>query len=136
MCPVLYDIGIMFFSTDSPGNLKTYSNLIALTEYRGLQLKPDHHSSADATGAISTPRANTRCVALRSGALEAYMLRSKSSSRPSCIVWAMRLSEWYLGEIASCQSTIAEAIPLAKELNDMNELAVALYLGLALARFD
>jgi tetratricopeptide (TPR) repeat protein len=46
------------------------------------------------------------------------------------------LSEWYLGEIASCQSAIAEAISLAKELNDMNALAVALYIGLALARFE
>jgi tetratricopeptide (TPR) repeat protein len=46
------------------------------------------------------------------------------------------LSEWYLGDITSCQSTIAEAISLAKELNDMNALAVALYLGLVLARFE
>jgi hypothetical protein len=30
------------------------------------------------------------------------------------------LSEWHLGEIASCQGTIAETIALAKELNDMN----------------
>jgi adenylate cyclase len=34
--------------------------------------------------------------------------------------------EWHLGEIASCQATIAEAISLAKELNDMNDLALAL----------
>jgi predicted ATPase len=35
-------------------------------------------------------------------------------------------SEWHRGEIASCQATIAEAISLAKELNDVNALAVAL----------
>ena len=29
------------------------------------------------------------------------------------------LSEWHFGEIASCQATMAEAISLAKELNDM-----------------
>ena len=46
------------------------------------------------------------------------------------------LSEWHLGEIASCQATMAEAISLAKELNDMNALAVALYLGWILARFE
>ena len=39
------------------------------------------------------------------------------------------LSEWHLGEIASCQATMAEAISLAKELNDMNALALALHLG-------
>src|SRR6516164_2244437 len=30
------------------------------------------------------------------------------------------LSEWHLGEIASCQATVEEAITLAKELNDMH----------------
>src|SRR5262245_56003529 len=37
------------------------------------------------------------------------------------------LFHWHLGEIASCQTTIAEAISLAKELNDTHGLAVALY---------
>ena len=36
------------------------------------------------------------------------------------------LSEWHFGEIASCRATMAEAISLAKELNDMHALAVAL----------
>jgi tetratricopeptide (TPR) repeat protein len=34
--------------------------------------------------------------------------------------------KWHLGEIAACQTTIAEAISLAEELNDMNALAIAL----------
>ena len=34
--------------------------------------------------------------------------------------------EWHFGEIASCRATIAEAISLAKQLNDMNALAIAL----------
>ena len=46
------------------------------------------------------------------------------------------LSEWYLGEIVSCHTTIAEAISLAKELNDMTALAFALYLGGILAHFE
>src|SRR3984893_9667390 len=46
------------------------------------------------------------------------------------------LSEWYLGEISSCHTTLAEAISLAKELNDMTALAIALYLGGILAHFD
>jgi hypothetical protein len=35
-------------------------------------------------------------------------------------------SEWHLGEIASCQANIAEAISLAKEVKDMHALAIAL----------
>jgi predicted ATPase len=46
------------------------------------------------------------------------------------------LSEWYLGETASCHTTIAETISLARELNDMTALAFALYLGGILARFE
>ena len=41
--------------------------------------------------------------------------------------------QWHLGEIASCQATIAEAISLAKELNDMNALAIALSWGAGMA---
>jgi hypothetical protein len=37
------------------------------------------------------------------------------------------LCEWHIGEIASCHAAIAEAISLARELNDMHALAVALY---------
>ena len=36
------------------------------------------------------------------------------------------LSEWHLGEIASCEATMAQATSLAKELNDTHALAVAL----------
>ena len=46
------------------------------------------------------------------------------------------LSEWHFGEIASCQATMAEAISLAKELNDMHALAVALYYAAILAHFE
>jgi hypothetical protein len=37
-------------------NFNTRSNLIALAEYRGSQLKPDHHSPADAVGRFRTTR--------------------------------------------------------------------------------
>jgi Anaphase-promoting complex subunit 5 len=43
----------------------------------------------------------------------------------SCLLYKA-VTEWHLGEIASCQATIAEAIALAKELNDTNALALAL----------
>jgi tetratricopeptide (TPR) repeat protein len=36
------------------------------------------------------------------------------------------LFEWHFGEIDSCQATMAEGISLAKDLNDMHALAVAL----------
>ena len=39
------------------------------------------------------------------------------------------LLEWHFGEITSCHATMAEAISLAKELNDMHGLAVALGYG-------
>ena len=45
-------------------------------------------------------------------------------------------SEWHLGEFSSSHAAIAEAISLAKELNDMTALAFALYLGGILARFE
>jgi tetratricopeptide (TPR) repeat protein len=43
-------------------------------------------------------------------------------------------SKVHLGELASCQATIAEAISLAKELNDMNSLAIALSWAAGLAQ--
>ena len=46
------------------------------------------------------------------------------------------LFEWHFGEIASCQATTAEAISLAKKLNDMHALALALYLGGILGYFE
>ena len=46
------------------------------------------------------------------------------------------LSKWHFGEIASCQATMAEAISLATELNDMHALAVALYWSGWLAHFE
>jgi serine/threonine protein kinase len=46
------------------------------------------------------------------------------------------LSEWHFGEIVSCQATIAEAISLAKELNNMHGLAMALHWAAALAHFE
>jgi serine/threonine protein kinase len=46
------------------------------------------------------------------------------------------LTEWHFGEVASCQMTMAEAISLAKELNDMGGLGLALYWAALLAHFE
>ena len=45
-------------------------------------------------------------------------------------------SEWQLGESASCHANMAEAISLAKELNDTHGLALALYFAAGLAHFE
>jgi predicted ATPase len=46
------------------------------------------------------------------------------------------LLEWLFGEIASCQATMTEAVTLAKDLNDMHALAVALWLAAVLGHFE
>ena len=46
------------------------------------------------------------------------------------------MAEWHLGEITSCHATIARAISLAKELNDMHGLAVVLWHAGWLAYFE
>ena len=52
-----------------------------------------------------------------------------------CLIY-QGLSEWFLGEIASSRRARSEAISLAKELNDMNALALALYFASASAVFE
>jgi adenylate cyclase len=54
-------------------------------------------------------------------------------TRPVACLCYLAGSEWHLGEIASCQATIAEAISIAKEVNDMHALALALYWAARLA---
>jgi adenylate cyclase len=49
-----------------------------------------------------------------------------------CLIYEA-LSEWHLGEIASCQANMEEAISLAKELNDITALALALFFATILA---
>jgi predicted ATPase len=46
------------------------------------------------------------------------------------------LSQWHLGETASCHATMTEAISLAKELNDTHALAQALYLSVMLGCYE
>jgi predicted ATPase len=53
----------------------------------------------------------------------------------SCLCF-LALSGWHFGEIASCQVTMAEAISLAKELNDMHALTVALWNAAILAHLE
>jgi predicted ATPase len=55
---------------------------------------------------------------------------------PVACLYYNALSEWHVGEITSSQATIAEAISLAKELNDMQALVLALYWAAFLAHCE
>jgi predicted ATPase len=45
-------------------------------------------------------------------------------------------SEWHLGEVASCDRTMAEAVSVAKELNNMHGVAEALYFAACLNHYE
>jgi tetratricopeptide (TPR) repeat protein len=67
----------------------------------------------------------------RSGGVQS---RIEEISAPAVLCLCIKaVTEWHVGAIASCKATMAEAISIAKELNDMHGLAVALqfagYLG-------
>jgi predicted ATPase len=63
-------------------------------------------------------------------------LQREEAYAPSvvCLCY-LALTEWQFGEIASCEITMAEAISLAKELNDLHALVHALYWAAHLAYF-
>ena len=76
---------------------------------------------------ISSPRDNTRCAVFRSGAREAsFPVEELIAPAVECLSYEA-LSEWHFGDIGSCKTNMAEAIALAKELNDMAALGLALY---------
>ena len=53
----------------------------------------------------------------------------------TCLCYQAML-QWHFREIPSCRATMAEAISLARELNDTQALAVALHFGTFLAQFE
>ena len=53
-----------------------------------------------------------------------------------CCLCYEAVLDWHFGEIATAQAKIAEAIVLAKKLNDMHGLAVALWYAASLARLN
>ena len=70
----------------------------------------------------------------RSGGVQSHA-EDLDTPAVACLCYGA-LSEWHLGEIASCQATMAEAISLAKELNDMHALAMALNWAAFLGYFE
>ena len=67
----------------------------------------------------------------RSGSVQSYA-EELHSPVVSCLCYKAG-SEWQLGEIASCQATIAEAISIAKQLKEKHALALALSWAAVLA---
>ena len=63
--------------------------------------------------------------------------RVQDVSSPAVVcLYYVALSEWHLGEIASSDATMSEAISLAKALNDMHSLALALWHAAYLAHYQ
>ena len=70
----------------------------------------------------------------RSGGIQSPV-EEISTPEVICLGYAA-MSAWHFGEITFCRATMAESISLAKELNDMHALAVALYLAGYLGHFE
>jgi serine/threonine protein kinase/tetratricopeptide (TPR) repeat protein len=70
----------------------------------------------------------------RSGSVQ-RQVEEVASPAVMCLCY-LALSEWHFGEIASSRASMAQAISLAKDLNDIQALAVALYFAAFLAHFE
>jgi Anaphase-promoting complex subunit 5 len=70
----------------------------------------------------------------RSGSVQSYA--GELESHVVVCLGQAAIFEWHLGKIASCQALISEAISLAKELNDMSSLALALQWATNLAYYE
>jgi predicted ATPase len=70
----------------------------------------------------------------RSGNVQSY-LEDFHTPAVGCLIH-QAISEWHLGEIASCHAKLGEAISLAKGLSDTNGLALALNGAANLAYFE
>jgi predicted ATPase len=80
-------------------------------------------------------RYNTRALEIwRSGGVRSAF--QEIDAQPVACLSHEALLQWEFGEIPSCYATIAESISLAKELNDMHGLAVALSYAARLAHCE
>jgi len=70
----------------------------------------------------------------RSGDVQSHA-KDLDVSAVACLSYEA-LSEWHFGEIASSHARIAEAISLAKELNDMYPLVLALWFAAILSQIE
>lgn len=70
----------------------------------------------------------------RSGGVQSHV--EEVDAQPIGCLCHEALIEWHFGDIASCHATMAQAISLAKELNDMHGLAVALHFAGFVGHFE
>jgi hypothetical protein len=70
----------------------------------------------------------------RSGSTQ-YQVEEATAPAVACLIFEA-LSEWHFAEISSAKTTMAKAIALANELNDMHGVAVALYFSGCLGHFE
>jgi hypothetical protein len=70
----------------------------------------------------------------RSGSVQSPV-EEVTSPAVSCLI-SESLSEWHLGEVVPCHATLSEAISVAKDLNDVSELGVALQWAAMLGHFE
>jgi hypothetical protein len=70
----------------------------------------------------------------RSGCVQSYA-EEHHTPVVNCLFYGA-MCDWHLGEIAGCQAMMDEGISLAKELNDMNSLALALQFAAIIARHN
>ena len=78
---------------------------------------------------ISSPRDNTRCVVFeiwRSGGVQSPV-EEVTAPAVACLCYEAAVRSGISERPPLAKATMAEAISLAKELNDMHGLAVALY---------
>jgi predicted ATPase len=69
----------------------------------------------------------------RSGAVQSLL---GVTAPPVACLYIRAVSEWHLGETASSKEAIAEAISLAKELNDVYGLAASLFFACCCSQFE
>jgi serine/threonine protein kinase/tetratricopeptide (TPR) repeat protein len=72
----------------------------------------------------------------RSGNVPSHAVEGELESRAVVCLGLAAICEWHLGKIASSQALIDEAISLAKELDDMSALALALQWATNLAYYE
>jgi tetratricopeptide (TPR) repeat protein len=72
----------------------------------------------------------------RSGGVQSNACAGELESGAVVCLGLGAICEWHLGKIASCKALVAEAISLAKELNDMSALALVLQWATNLAYYE
>jgi serine/threonine protein kinase/tetratricopeptide (TPR) repeat protein len=70
----------------------------------------------------------------RSGRVQSYV-EEHHTPVANCLFYGA-VCEWHLGAIAGCHAMMEEGISLAKGLNDMNSLALALYFAATIAHYN